>query len=76
MKRQLIVAATVGALALVGCTSQPAETVDETPAVEEEAESGEVDKSGLEDAISDAESVTLGGLTGGPRRVREVVGDG
>lgn len=37
MRRQVIAAALVGTLALVGCNSQPAETVDETPAVEEEA---------------------------------------
>ena len=35
MKRQVIAAALVGTLALVGCTSQPAETADETPAVED-----------------------------------------
>ena len=37
MKRQLIAAALVGTLALVGCTSQPVETADDTPAVEEGA---------------------------------------
>lgn len=37
MRRQLIAAALVGTLALVGCTSQPAETVDDAPAVKEEA---------------------------------------
>lgn len=35
MRRQVIAAALVGTLALVGCTSQPAETADETPAVED-----------------------------------------
>ena len=37
MKRQIVALAMVGTLALVGCTTQPAETADETPAVEEEA---------------------------------------
>ena len=35
MKKQLIAAALVGTLALVGCTSQPAETADDTPVVED-----------------------------------------
>ena len=35
MRRQVIAAALAGTLALVGCTSQPAETVEETPAVED-----------------------------------------
>ena len=35
MKRQVIAAALVGTLALVGCTSQPAETVEETPVIED-----------------------------------------
>lgn len=35
MRRQVIAAALVGTLALVGCTSQPAKTADETPAVDE-----------------------------------------
>ena len=43
MRKQVIAAALVGTLALVGCTSQPADTADETPvvgdtAVEEEPE--------------------------------------
>ena len=35
MKKEVVAAALVGTLALVGCTSQPAETADETPAVED-----------------------------------------
>ena len=53
----------VGTLALVGCSSQPAETVDETSAVEEEAVSEEVDKSGLKETLEEVESTTLEGLT-------------
>ena len=35
MRRQVIAAALVGTLALVGCNSQPAETVEETPVIED-----------------------------------------
>ena len=63
MRRQVIAAALVGTLALVGCNSQPAETADETPAVEEEAESKEVDKSALKEILDEVESTTLEGLT-------------
>lgn len=62
MRRQVIAAALVGTLALVGCTSQPAETVDDTPAVEEEAVSEEVDKSDLKELVEEVESTTLEGL--------------
>ena len=63
MKRQVIAAALVGTLALVGCTSQPAETVEETPAVEEEAVEEEVDKSSLRETLDEVESTTLEGLS-------------
>lgn len=63
MRRQVIAATLVGTLALVGCTSQPDETVDEAPVVEEEAESEEVDKSGLKETLYEVESTTLEGLS-------------
>lgn len=63
MRRQVIAAALVGTLALVGCNTQPAETTDETPVVEEEAESEEVDKSGLKETLDEVESTTLEGLS-------------
>lgn len=59
-------AAMSGILLLAGCTSHPAEKADDTAVVEDatsEEEGPETDRSGLEDAISDAESVTLGGLS-------------
>lgn len=52
MRRQVIAAALIGTLALVGCTSQPAETVDDTPAVEEEAA---VDEKEPEEVVEDEE---------------------
>lgn len=63
MKKQVIAAALVGTLALVGCTSQPAGTADETPVVEKESESNEVDKSALKEILDEVESTTLEGLT-------------
>lgn len=63
MKRQVIAAALVGTLALVGCTSQPAETADDTPVVEEEAKAEEVDKSRLRETLDEVESTTLEGLS-------------
>ena len=49
MRRQVIAAALVGTLALVGCTSQPAETADETPVVEDTA----VDEEESEEAVNE-----------------------
>lgn len=64
MRRQLVAAALVGTLALVGCTSQPADTADETPQQTSGAsETTEVDKSGLEEVLEEVESTTLEGLT-------------
>lgn len=44
MKRQLIVAAVVGALALAGCSAQPVDTTEEEPAVEDTTDDAEFNR--------------------------------
>lgn len=64
MRRQMIVAALVGTLALVGCSSAPqAQDTTDDAAVQESEEAEEVDKSGLEETIAEVEATTLEGLT-------------
>lgn len=63
MRKEIIAAALVGTLAIVGCTSQPADAADEAPVAEEEAENEEVDKSGLKETLGKVESATLEGLS-------------
>lgn len=68
MRKPLLVAALVGTIALAGCSSASLSqgTTDETRqegAQESVSEDDAVDKSGLEEAVSDAESVTLDSLS-------------
>ena len=72
MRRQVIAAALVGTLALVGCNSQPAETVEETHVVEdatvEEEEPKEVVEEEPEPEIKTAavgEQISYAANTGG-----------
>ena len=60
---RVIVSAMAAILALAGCNSQPAEKADDTPIVEEETESKEVDKTALKEILDEVESTTLDGLT-------------
>lgn len=60
MRRQVIAASLVGTLALVGCTSQPAEKVEETPAVEEQAESEEPEEVVEEEPEPEAKTAAVG----------------
>ena len=58
MKRQLIVAAMVGALALAGCSAQPVDTTAEEPAVEDETDETEFNKYQLD--VESVMPVSLG----------------
>ena len=60
MKRQVIAAALVGTLALVGCTSQPAETVEETPAVEDTTVEEEPEEVVEEEPEPEARTASVG----------------
>ena len=60
MRRQVIAAALVGTLALVGCTSQPAETVEETPAVEDATGEDEPEEAVEEEPEPEAKTAAVG----------------
>lgn len=58
MRRQVIAAALVGTLALVGCTTQPAETPDETPVAEESTSAEEPED--VEEAEPEVKTAAVG----------------
>lgn len=60
MKRKVIAAALVGTLALVGCTSQPAETVDETPVIEDATMEEESEEAVEEETEPDVKTAAVG----------------
>ncbi|HJA28426.1 MAG TPA: hypothetical protein IAA15_02480 [Candidatus Olsenella pullicola] len=60
MKRKVIAAALVGTLALVGCTSQPAETVDETPVIEDATMEEEPEEAVEEETEPDVKTAAVG----------------
>lgn len=60
MKRQVIAAALVGTLALVGCTSQPADTADDTPVVEDTAVEEEPEEVVEEEAEPEVKTAAVG----------------
>ena len=60
MRRKMLAAALVGTLALVGCSSQPAETVEETPAVEDATVEDEPEEAVEEEPEPEVKTAAVG----------------
>ncbi|MDM8270588.1 hypothetical protein [Thermophilibacter provencensis] len=60
MKRQIAAVALVGTLALVGCMSQPADTADDTPVVEDTAAEEEPEEVVEEEAEPEVKTAAVG----------------
>ena len=60
MKKEVVAAALVGTLALVGCNSQPAETAEETPVIEDAAVEDEPEEVVEEETEPEVKTASVG----------------